>query len=84
MRKVVIAEDEHIRLCKSCQRRVEFMNRVATEAVIIAQEMDMGPRTVTVALVDMIANIALQNGTVDDMAEQMIAAIDVVDQYGDP
>lgn len=72
--------EEHIAFCATCQRRMEFMNRVGTEAYLIANDLDLSAEEAIRTLVTLCHNMAEQNNQVDVLINHMAITMQVIQE----
>lgn len=72
--------EEHIAFCATCQRRMEFMNRVGTEAFLISNELGLTAEETIRTLVTLCHNLAEQNNEVDVLINHMAITMHVIEE----
>jgi hypothetical protein len=73
-------EDEHLKVCPDCRRRMEFMQRVGTEAHIIAGELEMSAAEAIRTLITLAHNISRQNDRIDDFIAHVVLSLDMISE----
>lgn len=68
----------HVRGCAECRKRLEFMDRLQVETVVIGEELKLIPYQAICLLVTLACTMADSNDCLEELAEHMSASIDMV------
>lgn len=68
----------HLRECPDCQSRMEFLNRLQTETIVVGEELGLSPYQAICMLVTLACNMAVVNECLEDLQEHMAFSSDQV------
>lgn len=68
----------HVRQCPECQKRMEFLDRLQTEVIVVGEELGLAPRYAIPMLVTLACTMADTNHCLEDLLEHMNFSIDMV------
>lgn len=68
----------HLRECRECQARMEFLNRLQTETIVVGEELGLSPGQAISMLVTLACNMADVNECLEDLLEHMTFTSDQV------